>query len=488
MTNGAFAFDNRLLDAIRTADGLTRNFTSLDELVAGAAEAATGLLQCVPAAPPPGCLICDKDQGIKTEISSLTFEYLGPQSVDGENGQGSIGGKWDSDFPLSGDPAAPSGPLDTVSVTDKNGGAVNLPVALVSVGDEFTVEAASFPHPEFAIEAEGFTVKVHSSCSVQLKTGDVFGPYKLVNFSSASGLATCETVQTCDNTTCDICSGGAKVAALTLTYDGTNTVATLQPEGKFFAVGDAALTTPVDIIVSDSKSDTPLFVYEDVELGENITVTAGEKLPAELRLSVCPPGGSSRRSRSPRTVPSLPDEGCLATVAIHTSCSHPLTTSDHYGPFAVAAFEDTAGVTEETCSAECGQVGESVKGKKAKKPRTPKKQPKTKKQRKTQSPKSPQTKKGKKMKRAKTTAKQASFTALSGTEVSSDAIVIVGSVFGVLTVLAGLVLVRMQRSARDLPSVYNFGDTELDSSFERTTKPSGSSLPTKNQMTTALEI
>lgn len=145
--------------------------------------------------PPPPCIICDKGAGIKNTITSLTFEYLGPQASHGTNDQGTKGGKWDSNFPLVGTTSS-LGEIG-LSFADKDGNVVGSPVN-VDVGDTFVVATSNFPHPELQIQADVFTIILHTSCSVPLKTSDIFGPFKLIDFGSP-------TTSTCPIVPCPTC-------------------------------------------------------------------------------------------------------------------------------------------------------------------------------------------------------------------------------------------------------------------------------------------
>ena len=115
-----------------------------------------------PPPPEPGCTICDRNN--KNRPSSLTIEYIAGQGVN-QNEQGSKSyGDLTAIFPAS------------ATITTSGNNALN---AQVKDGDVFTV-TGSFPAESTFYVSGGSSFTFHTSCSVTLKYGDRYGPFKIL--------------------------------------------------------------------------------------------------------------------------------------------------------------------------------------------------------------------------------------------------------------------------------------------------------------------
>lgn len=116
--------------------------------------APTPLPPSPPGAPVQSCLICNKQN--KNRPSSITFLYIAGQGQSSNNQGSKAYGALASTFPAS---ATVTMNGQSKSVTD---------------GDQFTIQG-SFG-ADSTVSISGQTINFHTSCSVDLKTGDIYGP------------------------------------------------------------------------------------------------------------------------------------------------------------------------------------------------------------------------------------------------------------------------------------------------------------------------
>ncbi|MHC5002866.1 MAG: DUF7467 domain-containing protein, partial [Planctomycetota bacterium] len=128
----------------------------------------------------------------------------------------------------------------------------------------------------------------------------------------------------------DACDG--KLTSLTLRYTGLGCDATWhsQDPGKVICTGDAGMTEPVDIIITDKDGNETYGTFYDVLLGEDVTATAAfageDHFDSNSRAQIFTSGGM-----------------LLESVQFHTSCSQPLGPGDQFGSMLVVAMTSTNG-------------------------------------------------------------------------------------------------------------------------------------------------
>jgi hypothetical protein len=136
---------------------------------------------CPPPSPPPSpqqCLVCDKNQGNKNKPTSLTFKYTAGQGVNSNNQGSKAYGALTSTFPTSA----------SVSVA-------YMPSVAVTDGQTFTVVGSFGADTQVSIS--GQTINFHTSCSVELKTGDQFGPLTVIGSNNCASIEPCGAFGCC---------------------------------------------------------------------------------------------------------------------------------------------------------------------------------------------------------------------------------------------------------------------------------------------------
>ncbi|RMG46296.1 MAG: hypothetical protein D6718_05840 [Acidobacteria bacterium] len=186
-------------------------------------------------------------------------------------------------------------------------------------------------------------VGVHTSCSQQLAEGDQFGPL------TTRSLVVKEPPKECKEGSC---RGGLR--QLTVRYAGGGCDNTTNDQGgRVVCVGDAGTTEPVTVLVLD-KRGTVIRTFENVRIGDLLTVTAGDEpddpeevgeLPKRMR------EGETEKERERERLPNdilyrVLDPGTgdtLAEVRFHISCSKPLAVGDLFGFVRVHSFYSRRG-------------------------------------------------------------------------------------------------------------------------------------------------
>ena len=129
-----------------------------------------------PPAPPVGCLICNKSN--KNRPTSLTFLYTAGQGKNSNNQGTRAYGALTSTFPAS-------------ASINFNGNSQ----ATVTDGQTFTV-SGSFP-ADSNVVISGTSINFHTSCSVDLKTGDIYGPLTVVGSNNCPAYIQCGSQYGC---------------------------------------------------------------------------------------------------------------------------------------------------------------------------------------------------------------------------------------------------------------------------------------------------
>ena len=245
----------------------------------------------------------------------------------------------------------------SILVANKKGKRIWAAAADVMIGDEILIEAASAKkkkkkHLESETRvtiknADGETieeVRFHTSCSQPLFLGDQFGSLLVTSMATKKGGEIIydplddPQQQVCTKELPPVsephCQG--KVRVLSLRYTGGGCAASdhTQDPGKVECSGDAANTTPVRIIATDSRGDYLFMDQAGVNLGDVVDIVALE-------------GG--REELKSETVVQILDENdvVIEEVLFHTSCSQPLNLGDKFGSLEVFAMDTTEGVVAE---------------------------------------------------------------------------------------------------------------------------------------------
>jgi cysteine-rich repeat protein len=148
-----------------------------------------------------------------------------------------------------------------------------------------------------------------------------------------------------------------KVVSMKLRYLGEGCLGTTNPqEGKATCSGGADGAEPVHVLVSDKKGKKTFANVSGVLIGDLIAVDAAfadsDKLDSETFITV---------------------DGGLEVLAVHTSCSKPLSAGDQFGSFRVVELTTTEGGTtsiqeqgvggDTECSISVDPVGTECPGK-----------------------------------------------------------------------------------------------------------------------------
>ena len=167
------------------------------------AHAASAFLRhaaCCPLAAAGGCTICDRNN--KNRPSSITFTYkAGQGSSQNQQGDKASGGALFASFPAS------------IGVTVAGGFSQQ-----VSDGQQFTVQAPGGKFDAYSTVSfsNGQSFEFHTSCSVPIMVGDVYGPLTIVGGGSCPvtqppdpcgrfGCCTNAPTTACANTACTNC-------------------------------------------------------------------------------------------------------------------------------------------------------------------------------------------------------------------------------------------------------------------------------------------
>jgi hypothetical protein len=239
-----------------------------------------------PCVPTTACVICDSNN--KNKPSSLTIRYT--SSGASYHNQGSKAyGQLSGTFPLT----------TTVSVGSFS--------QAVTDGQVFTVPGSFSADSTFSL-SNGATTNFHTSCSVELKVGDRFGPYTIVG-----GGSNCPAQNACPPSPtapppqasaalCTICDKSNKNKPASLTFKYVSAAKSAHSQGSK-AFGQMAGMYPgtTTITVRDQ-----MFVVAD---GESFTI---DQISTNIHFQFGDAGGSY--------------------VQIHGSCSVPLQTGDQFGP------------------------------------------------------------------------------------------------------------------------------------------------------------
>lgn len=214
----------------------------------------------------------------------------------------------------------------------------------------------------------------HMSCSRPIFASDQYGPIQVTNFLLESG----RTVSTCQVTTCtptappataaptpcdsvcDACEDGDKLSSLTLSFAGTETIFSDQPDDKVSVTGTATGLDVVDIEISD-KDGNLLRSYNNVPRGSvDLIVFAsdfsGGKFSSEMTVAIFDPATFKKASTGGGGTGSGVCDGAVACVLFHTSCSHPLRVADQFGPIQIHSFVSDSGRTPASCLSTCAPV------------------------------------------------------------------------------------------------------------------------------------
>ena len=173
------------------------------------------------------CVICDHDNKYN-KPASLTFAYnAGPGSNENAQGAKAFGSGLFATYPSS----------TTVSITGKSGGTAT---QSVSDGERVTLTA---PGGKFSAEStvtfgNGQSFEFHTSCSVPLRAGDVYGPLTLlgggicpVNPCGQHGCCSQQSALNtpCSDASCSNCPTPAPPTAAVITTTSTSTTTFTPP-------------------------------------------------------------------------------------------------------------------------------------------------------------------------------------------------------------------------------------------------------------------
>jgi uncharacterized repeat protein (TIGR01451 family) len=284
---------------------------------------------------------CGKEVNLKP--SELTFRYTGDDCDASNNTQED--GKWSCEDVVSG------GPNDaatvTVCVKDKDG--TTIFDEDVNLNDEFTIKGTKFDKKKgtyrfqadtyFVIKdsstgAELQKIKIHTSCSQDLITGDQYGALEYTGCSSGS------TTPPTGGDGDTVCSKDAKAVELTFTYTGGDCGDSSNSQDSTKAFCEDSNGSPIGVadvtLTITDKNGNELFSGV-VNLNDEITIKGSKfdkkkntyKFEADTFFEITKNGDTLQQGK------------------FHTSCSQPLVLEDVFGALTLTGGKDANGKTYE---------------------------------------------------------------------------------------------------------------------------------------------
>eukprot|EP00545_Synedropsis_sp_CCMP1620_P000363 CAMPEP_0119029336 /NCGR_PEP_ID=MMETSP1176-20130426/40463_1 /TAXON_ID=265551 /ORGANISM="Synedropsis recta cf, Strain CCMP1620" /LENGTH=981 /DNA_ID=CAMNT_0006985671 /DNA_START=64 /DNA_END=3007 /DNA_ORIENTATION=- len=260
------------------------------------------------------CEICSKDNKDKPEFLVIQYVPVGVDSQYQDEDRATCRG---GNYPAT----------TTIVMTNKDGTTQTFPN--VRANDIFTIQGPF--NAETTFSYDGGDCFIHTSCSAPLVTNDQIGPFKMLAGNECNAdpedpedTVTVPPVEEPPTTggNCEICSEDNKNKPNSITFQYSPVGLNSQyQEYNYATCREGTYPTSTKIVVESKNGDKQTF--EGVSAGEFFTITG----PFNAATTFSYDGGN-----------------CF----IHTSCSVPLVTGDHIGPFIVHAGNECSDGQVET--------------------------------------------------------------------------------------------------------------------------------------------